>query len=159
MQGLPIQFYKVPNDYKTRVRSRRGFEYVNHIDGWDRLDKNRRRADWYFERVVNDCMSAWEHSEAFKRLGLFVEKAHKVCQCLDSQTCRCLERLFLRHVLSFLQSCKGTYLKIPHVHLVRAWFVAEYGIKSYDRNNLHIIEEWDSFELEDEYGNTTKECV
>ncbi|MEE9214658.1 MAG: hypothetical protein V3U54_07665 [Thermodesulfobacteriota bacterium] len=156
--NVPIEFSIRPDDYKTRVRSRRGFEYVNHIDGWDRLDKNRRRADWYFERVVNDCLSVWDQSEAFRHEKQ-LHQGRKVCSCMDSLTCRCLERLLLVRILDYLQSRKGNGVRVSYIPLVRAWFVAEYGIWHYDMNNLKIIEAWDSFELEEEYGKATKECV
>ena len=133
---------------KTRIRSRRGFSYFDHVDWFTRTDKNRRRADWYFERVMNNCLSAWEQSEAFGR-EMRLQTASKVCDCMDNLTCRCMERLFLGHTIRFLKSCRGTYIEIPHVKMVRAWFISEYGIKGYEMDNLRLIEEWESFELEE----------
>lgn len=151
-----IVFYKDPQDMKTRVRSKRGFSYTDHNVWFQRTDKNRRRADWYFERVVNDCLSAWEQSEAFGR-EMQLKTASKVCDCMDNLTCRCLERLFLVRIITFLKSCSGTHVTIPHLHMVRAWFVAEYGIKNFDRNNLWIVDTWNNFGLEGTIDERYKE--
>lgn len=143
MKPLAIEFYKSPDTFKTLIGSKRGYEYQETSFRPIRRDKNRRRADWYFERIFNNCLSQWEWIEVIP-----AGTTYRMLKCHDkgASNCRCVERQFLNALLGYIVTFHRKRNSYPsYIRLVRAWLIAEGALRG--DNNLSIIERLDDLEL------------
>lgn len=141
------QLYEHPTMMKAVLIGKRGWFFVDGFVGWVRDDRNRRRADWYLERVINKLLPSFAQIEI---LHHFREKAGLTitCACWDRTNCRCWERFLLHQVMRYF-NYHLNLIREPLPKFLRAWFMSEYSIQDYSDDNLKVIEKLEEYGLND----------